>query len=106
MSEDYKVDPRKIHIDQRKKDTRRDAWNRDYLTASEWAEIEEACKIEPKRDYTFWLFAIFFIFILVLMSGCTTIEVGSHVVKTTYNNCIEYDQFLENWQCYWNDGND
>ena len=29
--EDYKVDPRNIHVDQRKKDTRRDAWDRDYM---------------------------------------------------------------------------
>ena len=27
----YKVDPRTIHVDQRKKDTRRDAWDRDYM---------------------------------------------------------------------------
>ena len=27
----YKVDPRNIHVDQRKKDTRRDAWDRDYM---------------------------------------------------------------------------
>ena len=27
--EDYKVDPRSIHVDQRKKDSRRDAWDRD-----------------------------------------------------------------------------
>ena len=27
----YKVDPRNIHIDQRKQDTRRDAWDRDYM---------------------------------------------------------------------------
>ena len=30
MKEDYRVDPRNIHVDQRKKDTRRDAWDRDY----------------------------------------------------------------------------
>ena len=26
-----KVDPRSIHVDQRKQDTRRDAWDRDYM---------------------------------------------------------------------------
>ena len=31
MTEDYKVDPRTIHVDQRKKDVRRDAWDRDYM---------------------------------------------------------------------------
>ena len=99
MKEDYKVDPRTIHIDQRKRDTRRDAWNRDYLTASEWAEIEEACKIEPKKDYTIWLFAIFFSFLLILMSGCTTLEVGVHYGKIAYNKCEDID----NWQCLWYD---
>ena len=64
MTKDYKVDPRTIHIDQRKKDTRRDAWDRDYRPL-DWKEFEEACKIEPKKDYTIWLFAIFFCFILI-----------------------------------------
>ena len=27
----HKVDPRIIHADQRKQDTRRDAWDRDYM---------------------------------------------------------------------------
>ena len=30
----YKVDPRSIHIDQRKQDSRRDAWDRDYMPAN------------------------------------------------------------------------
>ena len=93
MTEDYKVDPRTIHIDPRKRDTRRDAWNRDY------GEFEEACKIEPKKDYTIWLFAIFFSFLLILMSGCTTLEVGVHYSKIVYNKCGD----LDNWQCLWYD---
>ena len=88
-----KVDPRTIHIDQRKRDTRRDAWNRDY------GEFEEACKIEPKKDYTIWLFAIFFCFLLILMSGCTTLEVGVHYGKVAYNKCAD----LDNWHCLWYD---
>ena len=36
MKEDYKVDPRTIHVDQRKSDTRRDAWDRDLY----------ACKLD------------------------------------------------------------
>lgn len=63
----YKVDPRTIHVDQRKKDTRRDAWDRDYKPL-DYKEFEEACKIEPKKDYTIWLFACFFTAILVLVS--------------------------------------
>ena len=93
MTEDYNVDPRTIHIDQRKRDTRRDAWNRDY------GEFEEACKIEPKKDYTIWLFAIFFCFLLILMSGCTTLEVGVQYGKIAYNKCAD----LDNWQCLWYD---
>ena len=66
-TEVYKVDPRTIHVDQRKKDTRRDAWDRDYKPL-DYKEFEEACKIEPKKDYTIWLFAFFFVTILVLVS--------------------------------------
>ena len=62
----HKVDPRIIHADQRKQDTRRDAWDRDYKPL-DYKEFEEACKIEPKTDYTIWLFACFFIVILVLV---------------------------------------
>ena len=32
-----------------KKDTRRDAWDRDYKPV-DYSEFEEACKIEPKKD--------------------------------------------------------
>ena len=32
-------------------------------------EFEEACKIEPKKDYTIWFFALFFVAILVLVSN-------------------------------------
>ena len=31
MKEDYKVDPLSIKVDQTKQDTRRDAWDRDYM---------------------------------------------------------------------------
>ena len=31
MIEDYKVDPLSIKVDQTKRDTRRDAWDRDYM---------------------------------------------------------------------------
>ena len=48
-----------------KRDTRRDAWDRDYKPL-DYKEFEEACKIEPKKDYTIWLFAFFFVVILVL----------------------------------------
>ena len=50
----------------KKKDTRRDAWDRDYKPL-DYKEFEEACKIEPKKDHTVWLFAFFFVAILVLV---------------------------------------
>ena len=40
MKEDYKVDPRNIHIDQRKKDTRREAWDRDVMPA-DWKKLKK-----------------------------------------------------------------
>ena len=50
-----------------KKDTRRDAWDRDYKPL-DYKEFEEACKIEPKKDYTIVFFAFFFIAILIMVS--------------------------------------
>ena len=41
MKEDYKVDPLSIKFDQTKKDTRRDAWDRDYMCS-------QYIKQEPK----------------------------------------------------------
>ena len=38
--EDYKVDPRSIHVDQRKRDTRRDAWDRDYMPV-DWKRSDD-----------------------------------------------------------------
>ena len=57
-----------INDPQTKKDTRRDAWDRDYLPLDR-KELEEATKIEPKKDFTIWFFVFFFIAILVLVSG-------------------------------------
>ena len=51
-----------------KKDTRRDAWDRDYIPLDR-KELEEATKIEPKKDFTIWFFAFFFIAILVLIEN-------------------------------------
>lgn len=57
-----------INDPQIKKDTRRDAWDRDYLPLDR-NELEKATKIEPKKDFTIWFFAFFFIAILVLIGG-------------------------------------
>jgi hypothetical protein len=53
-----------------KKDTRRDAWDRDYLPLDR-EKLEHATKIEPKKDYTIWLFAFFFIAVLILIGNQT-----------------------------------
>ena len=68
MIETYKVDPRSIHIDQRKQDVRRDAWDRDYMGFYYLRE-------EPKTDKRLenakpvFIFAFFYICIIVMMSS-------------------------------------
>ena len=66
MKEDYKVDPLSIKFDQTKKDTRRDAWDRDYLPLNR-NELEEATKIEPKKDYTIWLLVLFLLLVVQVL---------------------------------------
>ena len=64
----YKVDPRSIHTDQRKRDVRRDAWDRDYMG---FYYLKE----EPKTDKRLenakpvFIFAFFYICIIVMMSS-------------------------------------
>ena len=66
--EDYKVDPRQIHIDQRKKDTRRDAWDRDYYGAHYKKPVPQTDKrIENAKPV--FIFAFFYIAIIVMMSS-------------------------------------
>ena len=64
MKEDYKVDPLSIKVDQTKQDTRRDAWDRDYLPHKEIDKVEP-----PRKDYTIWFFAFFFISVLVMIGS-------------------------------------
>ena len=65
MKEDYKVDPLSIKVDQTKQDTRRDAWDRDYLPHKEMKKVEP-----PRKDYTILLcFAFFFISVLVMIGS-------------------------------------
>ena len=64
MKEDYKVDPLSIKFDQTKQDTRRDAWDRDYLPHKEIDKVEP-----PRKDYTIWFFAFFFISVLVMIGS-------------------------------------
>jgi len=63
-----KIDPRSIHIDQRKKDVRRDAWDRDYMG---YYYIREEPKSEKRIENAkpVFVFALFYIAILVMIGG-------------------------------------
>ena len=62
----YKVDPRTIHVDQRKKDTRRDAWDRDYM-GFYYLKEEPKSKKRISNATPVFIFAFFYICILVMI---------------------------------------
>ena len=64
----YKVDPRTIHVDQRKKDTRRDAWDRDYM-GFYYLKEEPKSKKQISNATPVFIFAFFYICILVMMGS-------------------------------------
>jgi len=64
----YKVDPRNIHIDQRKKDTRRDAWDRDYM-GFYYLKEEPKSKKQISNATPVFIFAFFYICILVMIDS-------------------------------------
>tara|TARA_B100001248_G_scaffold254788_1_gene233600 strand:+ start:967 stop:1224 length:258 start_codon:yes stop_codon:yes gene_type:complete len=66
--EDYKVDPLSIHVDQRKKDTRRDAWDRDIMPA-DWIKPEPKTTKKISNAAPVLVFAFFYICILVMMGS-------------------------------------
>ena len=68
MKEDYKVDPRTIHVDQRKNDTRRDAWDRDYMPA-DWTKPRPQTDRRIENAKPVFIFAFFYICIIVMMSS-------------------------------------
>ena len=68
MNEDYKVDPRTIHIDQRKQDTRRDAWDRDYM-GSHYKKIYPKSDKRMENAKPVFVFAFFYICIIWMMSS-------------------------------------
>ena len=70
MKEDYKVDPRKIHIDQRKKDTRRDAWDRDHMPAN-WKKPNPETNKQISNATPVFIFAFFYICILIMIDTAT-----------------------------------
>ena len=68
MKEDYKVDPRSIHVDQRKQDVRRDAWDRDYMGSHYRKQIPKSNKQISNATPVF-IFAFFYVCILVMMDS-------------------------------------
>ena len=64
----YKVDPRSIHIDQRKQDSRRDAWDRDYMPA-DWVKPEPKSDKRMENAKPVFIFAFFYICIIWMMSS-------------------------------------
>tara|TARA_B100000282_G_scaffold149886_1_gene107971 strand:- start:239 stop:457 length:219 start_codon:yes stop_codon:yes gene_type:complete len=67
-TEVYKVDPRNIHIDQRKKDTRRDAWDRDYM-GFYYLKEEPKSKKQISNATPVFIFAFFYVAILVMIGN-------------------------------------
>lgn len=67
-NEDYKVDPGSINIDQRKQDTRRDAWDRDYMPA-DWVKPEPKSDKRIQNAMPVFVFAFFYVCILVMMGS-------------------------------------
>ena len=68
MKEDYKVDPLSIKFDQTKKDTRRDAWDRDYM-GSHYVKTEPKSTKVLSNATPVYIFALFYIAILVMIGS-------------------------------------
>ena len=67
-NEDYKVDPGSINVDQRKIDTRRDAWDRDYMPA-DWTKPEPTTTKKISNAAPVFVFAFFYVCILVMIDS-------------------------------------
>ena len=70
MNSDYRVDPRNIHIDQRKKDTRREAWDRD-LMPPDWRQSMPKSNKQISNATPVFVFAFFYICILIMIDTAT-----------------------------------
>jgi hypothetical protein len=63
-----KIDPRIIHTDQRKRDVRRDAWDRDYMGYYYLREHPKSDKrIENAKPV--FIFAFFYVAILIMIDS-------------------------------------
>jgi len=64
----HKVDPRAIHVDHRKQDTRRDAWDRDYMGGHYVKPVPTSTK-QISNAAPVLVFAFFFVCILVMIDS-------------------------------------
>ena len=64
----HKVDPRIIHADQRKQDTRRDAWDRDYM-GGHYVKTYPPTSKQVSNAAPVLVFAFFFVCILVMIDS-------------------------------------
>jgi len=65
---DYKVDPGSINVDHRKQDTRRDAWDRDYM-GGHYIKPEPTSTKQISNAAPVLVFAFFFIAILIMVGN-------------------------------------
>ena len=63
-----KVNPLSIKVDQTKKDTRRDAWDRDYMPAN-WIRPKPKTNKQISNATPVFIFAFFYICILVMIDS-------------------------------------
>ncbi len=63
-----KVDPRAIHPDQRKQDTRRDAWDRDYM-GGHYVKTDPPTTKQISNAAPVFVFAFFYVCILIMISS-------------------------------------
>lgn len=63
-----KIDPRSIHVDQRKRDVRRDAWDRDYMG---YYYVKEQPKSDKRIENAkpVFIFAFFYVAILIMIDS-------------------------------------
>ena len=64
----HKVDPRAIHVDHRKQDTRRDAWDRDYM-GGHYVKPAPKTNKQISNAAPVLVFAFFFVCILVMIDS-------------------------------------
>ena len=63
-----KIDPRSIHIDQRKIDSRRDAWDRVIMPA-DWVKPEPKTDKRIENAKPVYIFALFYVAILIMIDS-------------------------------------